>query len=639
MSLRIASTATTLWLALAATMCRAGEPMAGVSGKELRAPDGRSLSLRAPERGVTALVFYSSECPISNAYSPALNDLASAFAKGKLNLIGLCVDPDLVDAAVAEHAKEYRFAYPVARDPNGSLARRLGVKVTPEAVVIDDRDRVRYRGRIDDQFAARQKRNATPRTHELRDAIAAVLAGNVVEAAVVAAVGCPLPELPKAASPTFNRNVAPILQRHCQECHRPGQVGPFSLVDYKSAAKRAEDIANVSESRSMPPWKPEPGFGPKYKHDRSLSEADIATLAAWAEAGAPEGDPADLPPPAKFSENWALGTPDLILDAGVDFEIPAAGDDIYRCFVIPTKELQDTYISAIEYRPGNRRVVHHVLSYVDVSGKARERDAKEPGPGYSCFSGPGVETHGDLGGWAPGNEPSHLPEGVGRSLPKGSDVVMQVHYHPSGKPETDRTRIGLYFSRKPVKQTLHWVAALDPVLYLPPGQSNVEVKADWTANTDLIAYAVTPHMHLLGRDMAVQLSYPDGRVTKLVKIPDWDFGWQNTYYFEKPIDVPKGTKLEIVAHFDNSKKNPRNPNRDKLKPVFWGEATTDEMCIGFLAVVKKDQDLTQPGSADDLNKLIEESYKDLNKQWDARKKELETKLKEQGEKAKRAKRD
>jgi mono/diheme cytochrome c family protein len=623
-------------LMLAASSAWAASP-ARVPDKPPRSPAGDPVSLRAPEGGVTALVFYSTECPISNAYSPTLNELGTSCAREKVNLVGVCVDPELADTAVAEHAKEYRLTFPVARDRDGKLARRLGVKVTPEAVVLDDRDHVRYRGRIDDQYAARQKRNANPRTHELRDAIAAVLTGKVVDAAVVEAVGCPLPEVSgTSAKPTYTRNVAAILQKHCLECHRPGQVGPFTLTDYTSAAKRAGDLSKVAEARTMPPWKPMPGFGPKYKHDKSLTESEIATLAAWADAGAPEGDPADLPPAPSFSADWALGTPDLILEPGVDFEIPASGEDIYRCFVIPTKELEDKFISAIEYRPGNRRVVHHVLSYVDVTGKARERDAADPGPGYSCFSGPGVETHGDLGGWAPGNEPSRLPDGVGRSLPKGADVIMQLHYHPSGKPETDRTRIGIYFSRKPVKQTLHWIAALNPLMELPPGQSNIEVKADWTSNTDFVAYAVTPHMHLLGRDMAIQLTYPDGRVEKLVKIPDWDFGWQNTYYFEKPIDVPTGAKLEVIAHYDNSSKNARNPHRENPKLVEWGEATTDEMCIGFIAVVKKDQDLTQPGAIDDVQELIKKSYEEKNKLWGAKRKERMQKLKEQQEKAKKA---
>src|SRR5262249_6965392 len=162
-------------------------------------------------------------------------------------------------------------------------------------------------------------------------------------------------------------------------------------------------------------------------------EKEIATITAWSEAGAPEGDPRDLPPPPKFADDWQIGTPDLIVDVGADFTVPASGDDIYRCFVIPTKLESDQYVTAIEYRPGNRRVVHHLLAYVDTAGKARERDAADPGPGYSCFSGPGEPIHGDLGGWAPGIQPSPLPDGVGRSLPRGADIIVQVHYHPSGK--------------------------------------------------------------------------------------------------------------------------------------------------------------------------------------------------------------
>jgi hypothetical protein len=180
---------------------------------------------------------------------------------------------------------------------------------------------------------------------------------------------------------------------------------------------------------------------------------------------------------------------------------------------------------------------------------------------------------------------------------------MQVHYHPSGKPETDRTQIGIYFSRKPIKQILHWAGALNPKMELPAGESNIEIKAQWPAPVDVQAYAVTPHMHLLGRDMTLTLTYPDGRVDNLLKIPDWDFNWQNTYYFETPIEVPKGTVLSVVAHYDNSESNPRNPNRPP-KPVKWGEATTDEMCIGFIAVTKKGQDLTRPGEVDDLQDVF-----------------------------------
>jgi mono/diheme cytochrome c family protein len=610
------------WLAalVVSTAAQAGPGEARPVPRDVRGIDGQSIRI-VPEKGATAVIFYSTECPISNAYSPTLNAIAGEFPAGSFRMVGLCVDPDLATAAIRQHASEYALKFPVGSDRDGSLAAALGVKVTPEAVVIDAEGKIRYRGRIDDQFARRQVRNANPRTHELKDAIAAVLAGKEAPVAAVEAVGCPLPENVKPpARPTYSGEVASILQKNCQQCHRAGQVGPFSLTTYEQARKRAEDIANVAADRRMPPWKPVPGVGPAFKHSKALSEEQIATLTAWAEAGAPEGDPAAVPTPPAFPEDWSLGTPDLVLEPAEDFAIPASGEDIYRCFVIPTKLGEDKYIAAIEYRPGNRKVVHHVLSYVDTSGEARKKDEADPGQGYSCFSGPGVQIHGDLGGWAPGNEPVFLPEGVGRSLPKGGDVIMQVHYHPSGKPEVDRTRIGIHFSKVPVKQTLHWTAALDRGMKLPAGQSNIEIKAGMPMPCDVTALAVTPHMHLLGKDMTIAVVYPDKKVKPLVKIGDWDFNWQNTYYFAEPINLPKGSVLTVVAHFDNSSSNPRNPNRDNPVDVTWGEATTDEMCIGFLGVVKTGQDLTKPGEKDDLREIFDEFYQELRRKHEAEQK-------------------
>jgi hypothetical protein len=592
----------------------AGAEPAALRAATLRGLDGEPVGLGAPAGGVTVLVFYSTECPISNAYSPTLGELAGRFQGQPVKWVGVCVDPDLSDAEVQTHARDFKLRFPVVRDRRGALARKVGATMTPEAFVVDVQGRIRYHGRIDDQFAGRRVRNAAPSGSELRDAIAAVLDGKDPAAPHVVAVGCPIPEPPAApAQPTYARDVALILQKHCQECHRRGQVGPFALETYEQARKRAADIAAVVEDRGMPPWKAAPHFGLRFKDERLLAEKDIATLIAWAEAGAPEGDPADLPPPPRFADEWVLGQPDLVVDIGTDFAVPAAGGDIYRCFVIPTRLEKDVYVTAIEYRPGNRRVVHHVLSYVDVSGKARERDQADPGPGYSCFSGPGEPIHGDLGGWAPGIQPSTLPDGVGRSLPRGGDLIVQVHYHPDGKPETDRTKIGLYFARRPIHQTLHWMAALNPEMELPPGRSNIEIKAAWQTPVDLVAHAVTPHMHLLGRDIQMSVKFPDGREQDLIKIDDWDFNWQYSYFFEKPLEIPKGSVLNVLAHYDNTGSNPRNPNKPP-KLVKWGEATTDEMCVGFIAVTKKGQDLTRPGEKDDLKEIFHKQIEEYRTQ-------------------------
>ena len=210
-----------------------------------------------------------------------------------------------------------------------------------------------------------------------------------------------------------------------------------------------------------------------------------------------------------------------------------------------------------------------------------------------------MEIHGDLGGWAPGNQPTQLPDGIGRALPSKADVIIQIHYHPSGKAEVDRTRIGLRFARKPIRQVMHWNAAVNFDMKLPAGESNIEIQAAWPVPVDLIAHAVVPHMHLLGKDMLMSVTFPDGRSQDLIKIDDWDFNWQYSYYFEHPLELPKGSVVKVVAHYDNSAGNPRNPNHPP-KDVAWGEATTDEMCIGFIGVTKKGQDLTRPGEKDDL---------------------------------------
>ena len=311
--------------------------------------------------------------------------------------------------------------------------------------------------------------------------------------------------------PTFTKDVAPILQKKCLYCHRRHHVGPFALETYEQVSKRASDIASVVADRLMPPWKPEAGVGPKLKHDQSLSKDEIATLEAWAEAGAPKGDPKDMPAPTQYTEGWKLGTPDLILVPTEDFAIPASGADTYRCFVIPTNLARDTFISAIDFRPGNTRVVHHINGFLDTSGAARQRDKDEAGPGYTSFSGPGIEDYEELSFWTAGHVPSHFPKGVGQRLPRQSDVILQIHYHPTGKPEVDRTSIGVYFSREPVKQALHWNTASNSEFQLPAGNSHIEVKASWFVPVDVEALAISPHMHLLGTDMRIWVAYANGR--------------------------------------------------------------------------------------------------------------------------------
>jgi len=412
----------------------------------------------------------------------------------------------------------------------------------------------------------------------------------------------PAPAAGPRPTPTFTKDVAPILQAKCQGCHRKDQVGPFALETYDQARKRATDIAAVVSDRTMPPWKPARGVGPKLKHDQSLTPEEVAVVEAWAEADAPKGEAGHMPAPRVHAEGWKLGPPDLILEPAEPYAVAADAPDTYRCFVIPTGLTRDTFLSAVEFRPSNGRVVHHIATFIDTQGGGRRRDEAEPGPGYTSFSGPGIPVSGELGFWAAGGEPHHLPDGIGLPLPRGCDVILQVHYHATGKNEVDRSRLGLYFAKTPVKQALHWNDASSFDLKLPAGQSNVEVKATWFVPVDLEALAVAPHMHLLGHDMTMSATLPNGRNVDLIHIPKWDPSWQSSYYFQKPISLPKGTVVKVLAHFDNSA-HARNPNQPP-KFVKWGHGAYDEMCVGYIAVIKKGQDLTKPRAVDDLFDLF-----------------------------------
>lgn len=415
------------------------------------------------------------------------------------------------------------------------------------------------------------------------------------------------------AAPTYTKDVAPILQQNCQECHRKGQIAPFGLETYDQARKRAADIADVAERRVMPPWKPEPGVGPGFQHDRSLSAQEIETLVAWSDAGAPEGKPEDLPPAPEFSEGWKLGQPDLILSPAEAYAVAASGPDVYRCFVIPTNLPADVAIRAIEYRPGNPRVVHHISTFIDTRGFGRHCDAQDPGPGYTSFAGPGFEVYGELGFWNAGSLPQPLPEGVGFQLPRGADVILQVHYHPSGKPETDQTELGLYLSREPIRQAMHWNDASNHQFTLKAGDANAEVAGSWYVPVDLQAHAVAPHMHNLGRDIRMSVTYPDGKTRDLIHIPRWDPGWQSTYYFAEPIALPAGSTVKVLAHFDNSAENPRNPHSPP-RAIPSGYAVDNEMCVGYIAVTKAGQNLALPDARDDLHEIFErQRMKNLRK--------------------------
>jgi hypothetical protein len=365
---------------------------------------------------------------------------------------------------------------------------------------------------------------------------------------------------------------------NCVGCHHAGEVAPFTLTSYADASKRARQLAEVVQSRYMPPWKAEPGFG-HFIDERRLTEEEIARFASWAEAGAPEGDAEDLPVLPTFTEGWQLGEPDLVLRMPEPFEIPAAGPNLFRWFALPIDIDRDREVAAVEIRPGNRRVVHHTLTFLDISGLARRLDDADPLPGYERFGNPGFPPVGFLGSWGPGMMPYRLPEGLGMRITRGSVAVMQMHYVPSGKPESDQSLVGIHFVKKPGTRPVTNIPVVNTEFVIPPGESHYRVTAAFTIPVDVTVLSVTPHMHYLGRDMKVVARRPDRfEPVPLISIKDWDFDWQAEYHFAEPIRLPRGTVLEVEAIYDNSAANPRNPHQVPQE-VKYGQQTTDEMCL------------------------------------------------------------
>jgi len=307
-----------------------------------------------------------------------------------------------------------------------------------------------------------------------------------------------------AATPaTFSRDVAPILYRECAACHRPGGVAPFSLLNYQDAARRAKLIASVTTSRYMPPWL---AAEPRFQHERKLTAAEIATLARWAEAGAPEGNPADAPPPPQFPEGWQLGKPDLEAEMRFPFTVPAEGPDLYQCFAVPSGSARARWVRALDIRPGDTKAVHHVLLFQDITGTAWKRDS---GGGYPCFGTPGFLPARGLGGWTPGGLPFRPPDGMPVLLHASADLVLQVHYHPTGKVETDRTRIALYFTDKKPTRRMMDIPLGSNGIDIPPGERAYRVTDHFTVPVDVDALAITPHAHYICKTMLGYAVLPD----------------------------------------------------------------------------------------------------------------------------------
>jgi mono/diheme cytochrome c family protein len=415
-----------------------------------------------------------------------------------------------------------------------------------------------------------------------------------------------------AGAPTFNKDIAPILYENCSTCHRPGEVAPFPLLTYRDAAKRASLIATVTGKRYMPPWKPEPGYG-NFDHVRRLTDEQIALIQEWAATGAPEGDAADKPVAPTFASGWQAGEPDQVLKMSAPYAIAADGPDQFRCFVLPMNLTKESYISGAEFRPGDPKVVHHALIFLDSTGTSRRLAAASGGGGYPCFGGVGFAGAGLLMGWAPGYTPLPAEPALSQAVQPGAAVVIQIHYHPSGKPEQDQSSIGLKFSGPPTKGRA-LLLVMNRYLDIPAGESHYVVKGSITVPQDAELWGITPHAHYLATDMKINARLPDNSVIPLIWIKDWDFNWQGQYRYKDPIKLPKGTKIELEYVYDNSAGNPHNPSNPPVR-VRFGEQTKDEMALAFLGIVLPSPADVQPFQRAVVLQYVEDFVrltKDLN---------------------------
>jgi hypothetical protein len=386
-------------------------------------------------------------------------------------------------------------------------------------------------------------------------------------------VACP--NLVESAPVNFNQHIAPIVHASCASCHRPGEAAPFSLLSYAEVKKKAKLIADVTHSRSMPPWKADVGSY-TFRDERRLSDAQIATIQAWIKNGMEEG-PGKAPEPPVFASGWALGEPDLVVEMSAPYHVPADGPDIYRNIAIPLGLSEDKWVTAIDLKPTARAAVHHVLYFADPTGKAHEKkQGTEPG-----FNGmrPGAAT--PLGGFALGARASHFPDGFAMKVPKGSDFIVQFHFHPTGKAEVEKAVVGFYFAKRPPERLMTRIQmpphySLFSGLDIPAGEKDFVIRDSYTLPVAIDALGIGAHAHYLGKKMKMTATLPDGAVKTLLQINDWDFAWQDRYYFKELVTLPQGTRLDAEIHWDNSADNPRNPSNPPIR-VTWGEESKDEM--------------------------------------------------------------
>jgi peroxiredoxin/mono/diheme cytochrome c family protein len=558
------------------------------------------------------VAFIGVECPLAKLYAPRLTELAEEFAAQKVAF--LAIDANSQDSlAEMEHfSRTCKLAIPFLKDPGNVVADQFAAQRTPEVFVLDRERKVRYRGRIDDQYGFQagvgyQRPKVVKR--DLADAVTQLLADKPVAEPLTRAPGCLIGRAGMAkenGDVTFSKQISRLFQDRCVQCHREGEIAPFALTNYEEVVAWAPMIDEVVRENRMPPWHADPKYG-HFSNDSRLSDEERQLIATWVSNGAPQGNPADLPAPRKFTVGWQISQPDRVITmSDRPFEVPATGKVEYQNFVVDPEFTEDMWVSEAEARPGNNAVVHHIIVFIVPPGQA------------AAAVGRGTGRHDLLVGTAPGNPPMRLPSGMAKRIPAGSKLLFQMHYTANGSQQGDLSSVGLVFADKAtITREARTDLALNFSFRVPAGDDNFEVRARRQFNSDTLLLSFMPHMHLRGKSFRYELTYPDGKSTTLLDIPRYDFNWQNTYILAEPLLIPKGSKLDCIAHFDNSESNLANP--DPTQSVGWGEQTWEEMMIGWfgrapaeetpnlpavLAAKRKGQEQAKLPSASDVSETV-----------------------------------
>ncbi len=552
--------------------------LAPVENFVLKDIHGASRSLEESISGAKGLViaFIGWECPLARLYTPRLNEMEEQFRERGIRWLAINSNQQDSIAELQAFARRNHVSMPLLKDPGNHVADLLGASRTPEVVLLDANRNIVYRGRIDDQYAPGVQRPA-PVERYLVDAIESLLDGEPVRVAATEPAGCLIgrsttPDGETArAGVTWCNQIVRIMQDHCIQCHRAGEIGPFALDSAEEAAGWAGMIREVVNEGRMPPWHANPEHG-TFRNDCRLTQSEIDLINAWVEAGAPKGDEAELPEPPVFATGWQMGEPDQVFPmADKPFPVKATGTMEYQYFQVKTGFTTDKWVCAAECRPGNREVIHHII--VGIAGE-----------GDFAREGVHDRVQSDwIAAMAPGSPPMVLPEGYAKRIPAGSKLVFQVHYTPNGKATTDLSSVGLRFiEADKVRMEVLTLKAANTRFRIPPNDANHRVQAKFQFEQEGELLSLFPHMHLRGKSFRYIAKLPGREPEILLDVPRYDFNWQNAYELVEPRKMPEGTRIDCIAHFDNSSDNLANP--DPEKTVRWGDQTWEEMMIGYFNV-------------------------------------------------------